>query len=176
MAVFGSSQTAPGSAEWADAEGVGAALARAGLAVITGGYGGSMEAASKGADEAGGRTIGVTAPPLFPGRTGANPFVQLELKAETLAGRIGEMMARADGALALPGSIGTAAELLIAWNTNHIVRRNTGRRVPTVAVGARWGAVAGALVDHVEALPGDIHLAETATEAVAWLLGELGIH
>ena len=68
VAVFGSSQTIPDSADWRDAVHVGRRLAEAGLEVITGGYGGTMEAASLGASEAGGRVVGVTAPVLFPDR------------------------------------------------------------------------------------------------------------
>ena len=75
VVVFGSSQTVPGSAEWNDAEHVGRRLAESSIAVITGGYGGTMEAVSKGASAARGHVIGITAPSVFPGRQGANPFV-----------------------------------------------------------------------------------------------------
>lgn len=170
VAVFGSSQTQPGTEEWADAEKVGAHLARSGLAVMTGGYGGSMEAVSKGAAENGGHVIGVTAPPLFPGRHGANPYVAELIEADGLAERVGTMIRRARGVIALPGSIGTATELLIAWNVNHIVRRNGGRRLPTVAVGEAWGAVRQSLAENIGAVASDIHPATTVTEGVEWLL------
>jgi uncharacterized protein (TIGR00725 family) len=173
VAVFGSSQTDPGTKEWGDAENVGVALAGAGLAVITGGYGGTMEAVSKGASESDGHVIGVTAPPLFPGRHEANPYVEELIEAEGLANRIGIMMDRAAGTMALPGSIGTATELLIAWNVNHIARRNGGIRVPTVAIGEGWGAVAGALVSAIDAFPGDVHLVDTSDEGLEWILDQL---
>ena len=64
VAVFGSSQTEPGSAEWEDARRAGARLAEEGYAVITGGYGGTMEAVSNGAAEAGGRDRRHRANPL----------------------------------------------------------------------------------------------------------------
>jgi len=156
VAVFGSSQTDPGTRMWAEAERVGTRLAEAGFAVITGGYGGTMEAVSKGAADASGHVIGVTAPQLFPGRHGSNPYVAELIEAEGLAGRIGVMMERAAGAIALPGSIGTATELLIAWNVNHIVRQ-----------------VAETLVTEVGAFPGDVHLVGTPDKGVDWILGQL---
>ena len=55
ISVFGSSRVNPGDEDYEAAVAVGAALAQAGYAVMTGGYSGIMEAASKGANEAGGR-------------------------------------------------------------------------------------------------------------------------
>ena len=117
--------------------------------------------------------IGVTAPPLFPARHGGNPYVEELIEAESLANRIGIMMERAAGTIALPGSIGTAAELLIAWNVNHIARRNGGSQVPTVAIGEGWRSVVSALVSAVDAFPGDVHLANTGEEGLEWILGQL---
>jgi uncharacterized protein (TIGR00725 family) len=135
VAVFGSSQTELDSEEWADAVSVGARLAAAGVTVVTGGYGGTMEAVSSGAAEAGGRVVGVTAPTLFPKRSGANPYVHELVEASSLAHRIDVMMSRADATLSLPGSLGTATELLMAWNINHIKRRMDDRLFPSAAVG-----------------------------------------
>ena len=173
--MFGSSQTDPESRDWAEAEQVGKRLAQAGFAVITGGYGGTMEAVSRGASQSGGHVIGVTAPSLFPGRHGANPYVAELIETEGIARRIGVMMERAAGTIALPGSIGTATELLIAWNVNHIVRRNGGHHVPTVAVGREWRVVAETLVSEINAFPGDVHLASTPDSGVDWMLEQLKI-
>lgn len=176
VAVFGSSQSDRDSRNWAEAEQVGRRLGEAGFAVITGGYGGTMEAVSKGASEASGHVIGVTAPPLFPGRHGANPYVAELIETEGLAERIGVMMERAEGIIALPGSIGTATELLVAWNVNHILRRSGGHQVPTVAIGRHWRMVAATLVSEIDAFPGDVHLADTADQGVDWILSRLEIH
>jgi uncharacterized protein (TIGR00730 family) len=59
VTVFGSARSRPGEPDYRRAEAVGRALAKAGHTVITGGGPGDMEAVSKGALEAGGRTIGV---------------------------------------------------------------------------------------------------------------------
>ena len=58
VSVFGSG--AGGEADLDQARRLGAALARAGYAVLNGGYGGTMEAAALGARDAGGWAIGVT--------------------------------------------------------------------------------------------------------------------
>lgn len=165
VAVFGSSQTDAGSPEWDDASRAGALLARAGYPVITGGYGGTMEAVSQGAAEAGGHVIGVVASVLFPGRTGANKYVAEIVEATSLANRIDIMMQRSVATLALPGSIGTAAELIISWNTNHILRRAGAASRMSVAVGPGWRALARALVEsgaHEE----DVYWVDTVDEGV----------
>ncbi len=60
ISVFGSSRPAPESDAYLEARQLGTLLAKAGFAVATGGYGGTMAAVSQGASEAGGRVIGVT--------------------------------------------------------------------------------------------------------------------
>lgn len=170
VAIFGSSATTPGSGQWIDAETAGTICARAGFAVVTGGYGGTMEAASKGANLAGGEVIGVTAPSLFPTRPGANSYVTREIETYSLTERIGVLTSLASGAMALPGSIGTAAELVVAWNLNHVARGNGGRRFPTVAVGDEWRQFRELLIGSLGAGASDIHTVDMATEAVDWLL------
>ncbi|PYQ53285.1 MAG: TIGR00730 family Rossman fold protein, partial [Acidobacteria bacterium] len=59
VAIFGSARSAPGSPDYQRAEEMGRVLAKAGYAVITGGGPGDMEAANKGALEAGGESVGL---------------------------------------------------------------------------------------------------------------------
>lgn len=175
VAVFGSAATLPGSDDWIDAEKVGARCADAGFAVVTGGYGGTMEAASRGANLAGGRVIGVTSPEFFSHRPSANPHVTEERPATTLTDRIGILLDAASGVIALPGSIGTAAELVVSWNLNH-VRLRQGRSVlPTVAVGREWHAL-WELLSGMRASPDGIHVVDTADEAVDWILQQPQMH
>jgi predicted Rossmann-fold nucleotide-binding protein len=129
-----------------------------------------MEAVSKGAAEAGGHVIGVTAPNLFTDRSGANPYVKELMEGSSLAMRIGAMLERSAATLALPGSIGTAAELVIAWNTNHILRQDGGTPIPAAAVGSAWQTVGRALIDAVGAFEGDIYWADTVDEGVDWIV------
>jgi len=168
--VFGSSQTEPGSVEWEEAHRAGARIAEEGFTVITGGYGGTMEAVSSGAAGAGGHVIGVTAPVLFPDRSTPNPYVHEVIEASSLANRIDIMMQRSTATLALPGSIGTAAELLISWNTNHILREGGATPRLSVAVGPGWKALARALVDMAGAFEDDLVWVDSVDEGVDWIL------
>ncbi len=173
IAVFGSSQTRPGTDEWTVAVDVGKRLGNAGYGVVTGGYGGTMEAVSLGAGRTGVPVTGVTAPFLFPGRSGANRYVTELVEAPSLAARIGTMMDRTIGSIALPGSIGTATELLLAWNTNHIVRRNGGMPFPSVAVGKEWRRVGLVLAAEVGAGLEDLYWADDAMSGLDWLFDVL---
>ena len=137
---------------------------------MTGGYAGTMEAASKGASGAGGRVVGVVAPELFRDRFGANRFVGEELAEPTLAARIGTLTDLASGTIVLPGSIGTAAELVVVWNMNHIARLSGARRLPTVTVGPVLGALCRMLVEELGANPVDVTSVDTGDEAVEWML------
>src|SRR5216684_3674661 len=59
VSVFGSARSSADDPEYAAAQALGAAIARAGYAVITGGGPGAMEAANRGASEAGGTSVGL---------------------------------------------------------------------------------------------------------------------
>lgn len=135
-----------------------------------------MEAVSKGAVGAGGKAIGVTAPVLFSGRSGANSYVTEEVQATGLAERIGILVDRSVGAIVMPGSIGTAAELLIAWNVNDIAGRNNGSHLPTVAVGPEWRHISNTLTSSIGADPDVVHNVDTGAEAVAWMRVQLKKH
>lgn len=175
ITVFGSSLTDPSSPDWAEAELLGRHISEAGFAVITGGYGGTMEAVSKGASAGGGHVIGVTAPALFPGRPGPNPHVDEEIPTDTLLQRIGTMLDRATGVIVLPGSIGTAAELMIAWNNNHIARGNGSRLTPTVAVGEAWKSIWGIMVSGTGANGHDVLIADDVAGGLEWLIQQAKI-
>jgi hypothetical protein len=145
------------------------------MVVVTGGYGGTMEAVSLGAAGAGGRVIGVTAPTLFPNRDGANPYVDELIEASSLAQRIDMMIGKADATLSLAGSLGTATELLMAWNINHIRRRSGHRLLPSAAVGEPWKKVADALVLLIGAEIDGIYWANGVDDGVEWIVGQLDL-
>jgi hypothetical protein len=63
--------------------------------------------------------------------------------------------------------------LLVAWNHNHIARRNGGRSIPTVAIGPAWARIADDLVTQTGAGAGDIHLEPTIDIGLAWLVERL---
>jgi uncharacterized protein (TIGR00725 family) len=118
VCVFGASWAQPESALYAEGVALGAALAASGFDVITGGYGGLMEATSKGCAEGGGGATGVLVPSLFPQRASeGNPYLTARVDAPSLLTRIDAMLVRAPRLLvALPGTLGTLTELMAAWN------------------------------------------------------------
>lgn len=174
IAVFGSSGAAPGDALYESGVECGAKLAAAGFAVATGGYGGIMEAVCKGAAEGGGPTIGVTAPTVFPGRSGANPWVEHEIPAADLIERIGILTSIAAGCIAMPGSLGTLAELVMAWNLAFVAPFTAKSYGPIIAVGDTWAELVPDLTVRL-ATDGD-HVITVATvdEAIARLTQALG--
>jgi uncharacterized protein (TIGR00730 family) len=142
VTVFGSSASIEGDAEYEAARWLGAELGRKGWGVATGGYGGTMEAVSAGAAAAGSVVIGVTVPDLFTDRSGPNRFVSEEIRSQSLGDRIQRLLDLGDHWVALPGSIGTAAELVIAWNHAYISDRSSQQARLPIAVGSAWRSLA----------------------------------
>jgi uncharacterized protein (TIGR00730 family) len=138
VAVFGASSALAGSPAYDLGVSCGRVLAERGFAVATGGYAGVMEAVSAGARTAGGHVIGITAPTVFRGRHGANRHITEEVQAETITQRIHELIDRSDAAIALPGSLGTITELLVAWNVAFVAQFGDTNPYPVVAVGDTW--------------------------------------
>ncbi|OLE57179.1 MAG: hypothetical protein AUG13_05295 [Chloroflexi bacterium 13_1_20CM_2_59_7] len=154
VTVFGSSRPREGDADYEEARTLGRALGKHGFAVCSGGYGGVMEAVSRGAKEAGGKTYGVTAE--FFKAAKLNPWIDVEVR-----------MAR--GFVACKGGTGTLVELAVVWE---MLNKSVMTRKPFAVIGdfwlpildrvrevelghpAPWGEANGRLV-HVAASPGD---------------------
>jgi uncharacterized protein (TIGR00730 family) len=137
VSVFGASAPKPGSAAYVEAMTMGRLLAEAGYTVATGGYGGVMEAASRGAAEAGGQVIGVTCALIENWREGlaANRWVHEEVRFASLRERLFHLVSLCDAAVALGGGIGTLSEVSFMWSmaqTGEIARK------PLVLVGPLW--------------------------------------
>jgi hypothetical protein len=128
------------------AERVGALLAQAGVIVVTGGREGIAAAASRGASEAGGLTVGI-----LPGRdrSEANPWVQVAVPTGLGELRNALVVMDADAVIAFPGAYGTLIELGFALHTER----------PVVIVGD-WQLASGTSVRH----------AASPEEAVAYAL------
>jgi uncharacterized protein (TIGR00730 family) len=143
VTIFGGSKPKPGEPAYREAVRLGALLAQAGHTVITGGYMGTMEAVSRGAAEANGHVIGITCQEIENWRSGgANPWVREERKAVTLQERMLLLMDLADAVLALPGGIGTLAELTLFWERMAI---ESSPRKPFVLIGSGWRNTISAL-------------------------------
>src|SRR5512133_1353300 len=109
VSVFGSARTPRDHPLYGTSERLGAKLARAGLAVITGGGPGIMEAANKGAAEAGGISVGLGIE--LPFESGLNPYVNLGINFRYFFARKTMFVKYAQGFVVMPGGFGTLDEL-----------------------------------------------------------------
>jgi uncharacterized protein (TIGR00725 family) len=167
VTVFGSSRPREHDTDYEEARVLGRALAKHGFAVCSGGYGGVMEAVSRGAKEAGGKTYGVTAE--FFKTAKLNPWIDVEVHKETWEERLFELIRMAHGFVACKGGTGTLVELAVVWemlNKSVISGKPFAvlgdfwtpilERVREVELGhpATWGEANGRLL-HIAATPGD---------------------
>ncbi|MCB0164128.1 MAG: LOG family protein [Anaerolineae bacterium] len=171
VSVFGSSAPQPLSADYEAARTVGQLLARAGCIVQTGGYSGIMAAASQGAVEAGGHTIGITSAQIETFRPmPPNEWVKKEIKHQTLRDRLLYLIENCDGVIVMPGGIGTLSELSLIWS---FVQTGERAPLPIITVGGLWQRTLAAFIDQAYIKPAHQNLittTRTAQEAVAVLL------
>jgi uncharacterized protein (TIGR00730 family) len=133
VAVFGSGSVAPEDPLLAEAERLGRLLAEAGFVLMSGGYAGTMEAASRGANQAGGQAIGVTMD-LFTPRLAPNAWLTKERRVKDFFPRL-KKLTSADAFVLLRGGIGTLTEATLVWSliqTGQIAPR------PFIFVGDGW--------------------------------------
>jgi uncharacterized protein (TIGR00730 family) len=109
ISVFGSARIREDDPMYKAAREVGAAIASAGLAVITGGGPGIMEAANRGAHEAGGVSIGCNIELPFEQVT--NPYADIAIDFEHFFVRKTMFVKYAEGFVVFPGGFGTLDEL-----------------------------------------------------------------
>jgi uncharacterized protein (TIGR00730 family) len=176
ITVFGSSRPRPGDAHYAEAQSLGMELAARGFVVCSGGYAGVMEAVSRGAKEAGGRTLAITAR-FFKSR--ANRWVDEEIRVKTWQERLFELIKRGHGYIACPGGTGTLVELAVVWEmlNKGMFDKGSGTTKPLVTLGDFWQPV----IERVrEVEPGHpsgwgerseplVHAAHSAADAAAYL-------
>jgi len=145
VAVIGAgSDVAP--ALLAEAEEVGAALARRGAIVVCGGLGGVMAAACRGADAEGGLTLGI-----LPGddRSAANAWVTVAVATGLGELRNGLVVRSAEAVIAVAGEYGTLSEIALAlkagkrvvglgsWKIPGVVAAGSAQEAVTLALGTR---------------------------------------
>ena len=133
VTVFGSSRPREGDADYEEARILGRALAKQGFSVCSGGYGGVMEAMSRGAKEAGGKTVGVTAD--FFKAAKLNPWIDVEVRMKTWEERLFELIRRADGFVACKGGTGTLVELAVVWE---MMNKSVMAGKPFAVLGDFW--------------------------------------
>jgi len=117
--TFGSSTIKEGEKEYLEGVMIGSFLARKGFVVKCGGYGGLMEAVSKGVFEAKGECIGVCVE-FFEEKRPKNPYITQKIVAKNLIERIGILIEESSIFVIQKGSIGTLNELFMVWCLDYI--------------------------------------------------------
>jgi uncharacterized protein (TIGR00730 family) len=146
--VFGSARTQPGTPEYELARDVGRRLGEAGFAVITGGGPGAMEAANRGAHEAGARSIGLKIDLPFED-TGPSRWIDQELDFHYFFCRKVMFVRYANAFVVLPGGFGTFDELFEALT---LIQTEKIRSFPVILVGsAYWSGLVDWLRERVAA-------------------------
>ena len=133
IAVFGSARTTVDDPAYAHGELVGRQLVEAGFAVITGGGPGAMEAANKGASEAGGKSVGLGIE--LPFESGLNQWVDVGINFRYFFARKTMFVKYAQGFVVLPGGLGTFDELFEALT---LVQTQKVTSFPVVLIGVDY--------------------------------------
>jgi uncharacterized protein (TIGR00730 family) len=137
VTVFGSARTPRDHPDYALGRELGAALARAGFASITGGGPGSMEAVNRGCSEAGGLSVGLGIE--LPFEQGLNPWVDLGVNFRYFFARKTMFIKYAQAFICLPGGFGTLDEL---FESLTLVQTKKVTKFPVVLFGTEyWGGL-----------------------------------
>ncbi len=135
IGVFGSARTPPDDPYYLKGLELGRRLAEAGFAVITGGGPGTMEAANRGASEAGGVSVGLGIE--LPFEIGLNEWVDVGVNFRYFFARKTMFVKYASGFVALPGGLGTFDELFEALT---LVQTQKVTSFPVVLIGRDYWA------------------------------------
>ena len=168
IAVFGSARTHPGDTTYEQAEQTGRALVDAGFAVITGGGPGSMEAANKGASEAGGVSVGLGIE--LPFESGLNQWVDKGINFRYFFARKTMFVKYSQGFVVLAGGLGTLDELFEALT---LVQTRKVTRFPVILFGTEYWSGLLAWIRSTLAETGTINAADLDLITVTDDVGEV---
>ena len=173
ISVFGSARTAAADPAYALAERIGAGLAASGYSVITGGGPGMMEAANKGAHEAGGVSVGLGIE--LPLEQGMNDYVDLGINFRYFFARKTMFLKYSRGFVTMPGGFGTLDEL---FESLTLIQTGKVTHFPVVLFGSHfWEPLLEWITQRVEAggfiSPGDLELI-TLTDDVDEAIAAMG--
>ena len=133
VSIFGSARTRRATPQYDSAERLAARLARDGWAVITGGGPGIMEAANKGACEAGGVSVGLGIE--LPFEQGINPWVDIGIHFRYFFARKTMFVKYSQGFVVYPGGFGTLDELFEALT---LVQTHKVTSFPVILIGVDY--------------------------------------
>jgi len=133
VTIFGSARSKPGDKYYAMAEELGGLLAKAGFCVISGGGPGIMEAANKGATEAGGQSVGLNI--VLPFEQRLNPYTNIHLNFRYFFVRKVMFVKYAMSYVIFPGGFGTMDELFEALT---LIQTDKIKPFPVVLIGSDY--------------------------------------
>jgi uncharacterized protein (TIGR00730 family) len=135
VSIFGSARISPKDPVYQLTESIAALLAQHDFAIITGGGGGVMEAANKGASEAGGQSIGLNI--RLPFEQKPNPYANIKLEFNYFFIRKVMFVKYASAYVIMPGGFGTLDELFEAMT---LIQTNRIKPLPVILVGRAYWA------------------------------------
>jgi len=144
VTVFGSARLGAGTDEYALGRRLGGLLAGAGFTVMTGGGPGLMEAANRGAREAGGRSVGCNI--QLPAEQKPNPYLDLMVEFRYFFVRKVILVKYSYGFVALPGGFGTLDEV---FEVLTLIQTGKVQEFPVVLLGTAYWAPLVRLLDHL---------------------------
>ncbi|MDL2274544.1 TIGR00730 family Rossman fold protein [Desulfosarcina sp. OttesenSCG-928-G10] len=131
VSIFGSARLSPDSQWYKKSDDLAALFVKKGFGVITGGGGGIMEAANKGATEAGGESVGLNI--RLPFEQKPNPYASIRMEFKYFFIRKVMFIKYASAYIALPGGFGTLDEL---FEVVTLVQTRRIRPAPIILVGS----------------------------------------
>ena len=132
ITIFGSAIPPADDVQYKFAYELGAALAKKGFNICTGGYGGIMEAASKGAYDNAGFVYGIT---IENWNKDPNSFITVEVREQKLFDRITKLLEFGDAYVILQGGTGTLLEFAAVWE---YANKNLQQNKPVICHSQMW--------------------------------------
>jgi uncharacterized protein (TIGR00730 family) len=157
IGVMGSARLTANDEWWTHAHQLGGLLAGKGFVVVTGGYGGLMEAVSRGAHEAGGKVIGLTMQHWT--NVEPNEWNDDLRWSKNYGTRLNHFL-NCDGVIALPGGVGTLSEMALAWAAS----QTEGYALPLVLLGDCWPPVIQSMRENLVISERDFNLLRFAAD------------
>jgi uncharacterized protein (TIGR00730 family) len=173
VSIFGSARVGEQSKTYASARETARLFADAGLAIVTGGGPGVMEAANRGAKDGGGLSVGFNI--MLPHEQGLNPYCDIELTFKHFYARKVMFVKAAEGFVIFPGGFGTMDEL---YESLTLIQTGKIGTFPVVLFDSDYW---GEMVDWIRAemladglvSPADLellHVTDDPSEAVQWVV------
>ncbi len=174
VALFGSARVKEGSVPYEEARAVGKLFGERGWAVVTGGGGGVMEGANRGAQEGGGLSVGFNI--VLPHEQAPNPYTDISYTFDHFYARKVCFVRPSEGFVIFPGGFGTLDELYEALT---LIQTGTIKHFPIVLFDTEYWHemidwIRGDLLADGMIAPGDLDLlypTDDPEEAVGYVLG-----